>query len=76
MRLNWESELNLQPIQPALVNGGVQTLLARCVACGGHVRSDTGFADLDGEPFRAYYCAACGAAARRPELPPLPRAER
>jgi hypothetical protein len=48
--------MNLQRIRPALP---VQTLLTRCERCKGVVRSDTGFADLDGPPFKAYYCAVC-----------------
>lgn len=64
--------MNLQPIKPATVMGHAQTILAACLGCGGHVRSDTGYADLDGPPFRAYFCAECGATRRRPVLPPLP----
>jgi hypothetical protein len=32
-----------------------------CIVCGRRLESDKEpiFADLDGEPFKAYYCAAC-----------------
>lgn len=66
--------MRLKPIAPALVLGKAQTLLSRCLRCRGHVRSDTGFEDLDGPPFRAYYCDACGVVLRRALLPPLPAA--
>ena len=63
----------LRPITPATTLGHAQTLLAACLDCGGHVRSDTGYCDLEGPPFKAYYCAECGAVRRRPALPPVQR---
>lgn len=60
--------MNLQPIRPALP---VTTLISRCKRCAGHVRSDTGFADLHDTPYRAYYCDACAAVLSRATLPPL-----
>lgn len=59
--------MNLVPIKPALP---VVTLLAPCLKCGGPIRSDTGFADLHGEPYKAYYCAPCAGLVNRPQLPP------
>lgn len=32
-----------------------------CIACNKESRSDCGHADLDGEPFKAYYCSHCTA---------------
>jgi hypothetical protein len=31
----------------------------RCQCCGAIVRLDVAYADLDGEPFKAYYCPDC-----------------
>lgn len=47
--------MNLQPINPP----SQHTLPGACTSCGGEVRCDNGFADLDGEPFKAYLCAGC-----------------
>lgn len=34
-----------------------------CLRCGEQHTSSTGYcADLDGEPFKAYYCLPCGSA--------------
>jgi hypothetical protein len=44
--------MNLQPINPPLKDG--QRLI--CVKCN---EWKAIFADLDGEPFKAYYCADC-----------------
>lgn len=43
--------------------GDAETLIARIK------RDATFIADLDGEPFRAYYCAHCGNALRVQQLP-------
>lgn len=53
--------------------GPGQTALAKCIAkrnggdplsvgfiCGNNVYTGSGFADTEGAPFKAYYCAACG----------------
>jgi hypothetical protein len=49
--------MNLQPIQP---DGGPLFWLPKaCSQCGCDVLSSTGYADLDGEPFKAYRCAEC-----------------
>lgn len=45
--------MNLQPVTGA-------AFTVTCIACGTLTRQRDGlFADLDGEPFRAYYCAPC-----------------
>lgn len=48
--------MNLQPINPAKPE-----FFFSCAGCGQTTPSITGCADLDGEPFRAYYCAGCTA---------------
>jgi hypothetical protein len=48
--------MNLQPIWPPVP---FSVLPAACTSCGKDVRTDTGFADLDGPPFKAYMCVAC-----------------
>ena len=45
---------------------GGPTLQLVCIRCGGRFSSASMLADLDGVPFRAYYCAPC-AAVRRAE---------
>lgn len=45
------------------------TLVGSCInptrlgaICGRPVWSSTGYMDLDGEPYKSYYCARCGGA--------------
>lgn len=45
--------MNLQPVKP--YNGYMP--IVPCLKCGLTTRAPT--ADLDGEPFVAYYCPAC-----------------
>ena len=40
-----------------VLNGG-----GRTYECGAAVREGEGYADLEGTPFKAYYCPACAAA--------------
>jgi hypothetical protein len=47
--------VNLQPIYPP----SQHYLPSACTSCGGDVRCDNGFADLDGKPYKAYVCAGC-----------------
>ncbi len=49
---------------------GGQTLILNCIKCQGKVSSDLAFADLDGEPFKAYYCPDC---ARKVQVADLDR---
>lgn len=51
--------MNLQAIYPPAVG----LILKACTSCGGDVKTDRGFADLDGEPFKAYLCAGCAVTA-------------
>lgn len=48
-------ERNLQPIYPR----SRHLLPEACTSCGGDVRCDSGFADLNGTPFRAFFCPTC-----------------
>lgn len=50
--------MNLLPISGNASHAPLR-LPAACTQCGGDVSTDTGYADLDGEPFKAYVCAAC-----------------
>jgi hypothetical protein len=50
--------VNLQPIASNRWTAPL-TLPCACQECGGHVQCETGYADRDGEPFKAYVCAAC-----------------
>lgn len=49
--------MNLQPIQPNAHTGFCFRLW--CCQCGGWHDPATMKADLDGEPFKAYYCLKC-----------------
>jgi hypothetical protein len=63
--------MNLQPITASRIEQQFPKLYAgydvgRCVnpqpngrECGQLVRAADGFADLDGTPFKAYYCVHC-----------------
>ena len=53
--------MNLQPIFPGRHAGwGTESMLpGACVGCPRPVDTSTGFADLDGEPFKAYHCIFC-----------------
>ena len=58
--------MNLQPIglsrieQDAKQGKNFIEAIAWCFTdCGTKVFTSTGFADLDGPPFKAYYCPAC-----------------
>lgn len=68
--------MNLQPVPQSAFSGTFQRLglgnfeLGYCInqpdpkrsPCGNWVFDDgKGYADLDGPPFKAYYCAACAA---------------
>lgn len=44
--------MNLQPINPR----GPSAVILPCIRCGA---KPVTHADLDGEPFKAYYCATC-----------------
>lgn len=48
--------MNLKPINPA-PRPGLYKLL--CCKCGQWTDGAETFADLDGEPFQAFYCAIC-----------------
>ena len=41
--------------------GSCIQILRPTYECGAAVYAGTGFADLDGEPFKAYYCPSCAA---------------
>lgn len=41
-----------------------------CAHCGAPHKLDESTADLDGEPFRAYYCPTCATRLRAGELRP------
>lgn len=50
--------MNLQPIAPAR-HFNDQRLVKACTNCSKDVMTTTGFADLDGPPFKAYLCVHC-----------------
>ena len=54
----YNPRLNLQPINPPLSAG--RTFRFVCVQCGQHRQADERTrADLNGEPYRSYYCGDC-----------------
>lgn len=48
--------MNLQPINP---RPSLFSFRLQCIACGCWADAATVHADLDGEPFKAYYCQSC-----------------
>lgn len=50
--------MNLQPVYPAR-SPYESRLPGACTNCGKDVMTGTGFADLDGAPFKAYVCIQC-----------------
>jgi len=48
--------MNLQPINPAPAPGRMRLT---CCHCHRWFDAATGYADLDGKPFVAYYCRPC-----------------
>ena len=55
--------MNLKPVNPEPQPG--QRLL--CASCGKMKEARKMFADLDGEPFKAYYCSECTQVGQAPE---------
>ena len=53
--------MNLRPINPKDPRFTFQ-----CRRCGGASDSHSGYADLDGDPFRAYYCRTCAVRCEHP----------
>lgn len=47
---------------------GGQAVILTCIKCQDKVSSDTAYADLDGEPYKAYYCPDCATENARQEL--------
>lgn len=47
--------MNLQPINPPLP----ASASIFCAQCNTSSRAEGAFADLEGEPFRAFYCLVC-----------------
>ena len=48
--------MNLQPINPP-----APVFKFFCFVCNEQTSSSSGYADLDGEPFKAYFCRTCAA---------------
>lgn len=54
--------MNLQPIYPI----SQHVMPQACTSCGGDVSCENGFADLDGERYKAYNCGRCASLALFP----------
>lgn len=54
--------MTLTPIHPP----STHLLPAACTSCGGEVRCNTGFADLEGTPWKAFVYAQCAQIALGP----------
>jgi len=39
-----------------------------CIECGHRVKLDNAYADLHGEPYKAYYCDGCNPAVLKDEV--------
>jgi len=50
--------MNLQPLRKRLPDSD-PGIAGWCVDCNAIVREGAGYADLDGRPFKAYYCRQC-----------------
>lgn len=58
--------MNLQRIQPQWQpDRGTQHPRLMCRGCGGSFFLNDGYADLNGEPFRAFYCEDCAQASEQ-----------
>ena len=53
--------MNLQPVYP----NRAQPVYVLCCACEKMAKDTASFADLDGEPFKAFYCEACAEKLRK-----------
>ena len=51
--------MNLQPVRPHAIDLK-HPVRVTCVTCREDFPMHTGYADLDGKPFRAYHCQTCG----------------
>jgi DNA-directed RNA polymerase subunit RPC12/RpoP len=49
--------MKLIAVQPATTTGSMP--IVKCATCGRILRNEPVFADLEGVPFKAYYCVTC-----------------
>lgn len=49
--------MNLQRVMDG--RGGIRHVRLRCVCCGNYKQIGAMFADLDGEPYKTYFCSWC-----------------